>query len=401
MSEHMPLSCVRVVEISAFVAAPLGGMTLAQLGAEVIRIDPLGGNIDAHRWPITNDGNSIYWPSLNKGKQSVTLNLKSENGQAVAKDIIREADVVLTNLPARGWLSYDALTEINEHLIMLRLTGDYDGSPAVDYTVNAASGFPFITGDGSSPINHALPAWDVIAGLYISTGIIGALFERERSGTGQEITVALSDTMLATVGNLGYIAEQQLTGGTRGALGNGLYGAYGQTFATRDNKYVMIVAISNRQWDAIGTATGLTERLDMIGPMMGVDLRTEGGRYKAREAIDAVLRPWFAENTAAEASAQLKAAGALQGVFQTFEELVTQDPRCSTANPLFTEIDQPGLGRVLAPGLPVAYGRSTLAGATPAPLLGSSTERVLRTVTQKTSEDIQLLRDQGVIDASN
>lgn len=373
-----PLTGLKVVEISAFVAAPLGAMTLAQLGADVIRIDPIGGNIDANRWPISDDGTSIYWASLNKGKRSVTLDLKSEEGQKIATDLIAEAGTLVTNLPARGWLSYENLVQHREDLVMLRLGGWHDGSPAVDYTVNAASGFPIITGDDVSPVNNALPAWDVAAGLYIANGIMAAELDRRSSGKGQEIKLALSDVMLATVGNLGYIAEVQTTGKTRGPLGNGLYGAYGQSFETSDGRQIMVAVISNKHWRGLGKATGLSEKLDMIGPLLDVDLSTEGGRFEAREAIDAVVRPWFAAHTADEASQLLASAGVLQGQFQTFEELVNNDPRCSLENPLFGEIDQPGVGRVMAPRVPLQFGGTPTAEAVAAPTLGGDTEIVLR-----------------------
>ncbi len=382
-----PLTGLKIVEISAFVAAPLGSMTLAQLGADVIRIDPIGGNIDANRWPISDDGTSIYWASLNKGKRSVTLDLKSEEGQKIATQLIAEAGTLITNLPARGWLSYENLKQHREDLIMLRLGGWHDGSPAVDYTVNAASGFPIITGDDERPVNNAVPAWDVAAGLYISNGIMAAELDRRSSGKGQEITLALSDVMLATVGNLGYIAEVQATGKTRGALGNGLYGAYGQSFECSDGRRVMVVVISNKHWRGLGAATDLSEKLEMIGPLLDVDLSTEGGRFEAREAIDAVVRPWFGAHTLAEAEAALKDAGVLVGGFQTFEELVTSDPRCSSENPMLTEIDQPGVGRVLAPRVPLQFGGTPVADAVPAPQLGAHTDTVVAEATKMQKQD--------------
>ncbi|MFF1880718.1 CoA transferase [Pseudarthrobacter sp. NPDC058196] len=392
-----PLAGLKVVEISAFVAAPLGGMTLAQLGAEVIRIDPIGGNIDHSRWPVTKDGTSIYWASLNKGKKSVALDLKSEEGQAVAAEIIASAGILITNLPERGWLSYENLSKHRADLVMLRLNGNQDGSPAVDYTVNASSGFPTVTGFDEAQVNNTLPAWDVAAGLYIATGVLAAELERGRSGKGQEITIALSDVMLATVGNLGYIAEIQTNGNSRGPLGNALYGAYGQSFATADGREVMVVAISNRQWRSLGEATGLTEKLAMIGPMLDVDLTTEGGRFEAREAIDAVLRPWFARHAAEDATKRLADAGVLQGVFRTFEQLVHEDPRCTTDNPLFTEIEQTGVGRVLAPRSPLTYHGSQASEAVPAPVLGENTEEVLASVLGKSEEDIGRLHLHQVI----
>lgn len=393
-----PLSGLKVVEISAFVAAPLGGMTLAQLGADVIRIDPIGGNIDANRWPISDDGTSIYWASLNKGKRSVTLDLKSEEGQKIATDLIADAGTLITNLPARGWLSYENLVQHREDLVMLRLGGWHDGSPAVDYTVNAASGFPIITGEDDRPVNNALPAWDVAAALYISNGIMAAELDRRSSGKGQEITLALSDVMLATVGNLGYIAEVQATGKTRGPLGNGLYGAYGQSFETADGRQLMIAVISNKHWRGLGKATGLSEKLEMIGPLLDVDLTTEGGRFEAREAIDAVVRPWFAAHTLAEAEAALKDAGVLVGGFQTFEELVNDDPRCTVQNPLLTEIDQAGVGRVLAPRVPLRFGQTPVADAVPASPLGGDTEAVLADVLGLNADEVTGLRGSSTID---
>lgn len=392
-----PLAGVRIVEISAFVAAPLGSMTLAQLGAEVIRIDPIGGNIDHTRWPVTADGDSIYWASLNKGKRSVTLDLKSEDGQRLATELIASAGILITNLPARGWLSYENLAQHRPDLIMLRLTGNHDGSPAVDYTVNASSGFPTVTGFDAQQTNNALPAWDVTAGLYMTTGVLSAELERRSSGQGQEINIALSDVMLATVGNLGYIAEVQTNGSTRGPLGNALYGAYGQSFATVDGREVMVVAISNRQWRSLGEATGLTDKLAMIGPMLDVDLATEGGRYDAREAIDAVLRPWFAARTATEATTRLADAGVLQGIFRTFEQLVHEDPRCTTDNPLFSEIDQPGVGRVLAPSLPLVFRGTPVPAAVPAPLLGEHTDEVLAEVLGTSDAELTRLREHRVL----
>lgn len=261
---------------------------------------------------------------------------------------------------------------------MLCLGGWHDGSPAVDYTVNAASGFPIITGDDERPVNNAVPARDVAAGLYISNGIMAAELDRRTSGKGQEITLALSDVMLATVGNLGYIADVQATGKTRGALGNGLYGAYGQSFECAEGRQEMVVVISNKHWRGLGKATGLTEKLEKIGPLLDVELNTEGGRFEAREAIDAVVRPRFAAHGSEDATRLLGEAGVLVGGFQTFEELVNSDPRCSTENPMFTEIDQPGIGRVLAPRVLLKFGGTPVADAMPAPQLGEDTDNVQR-----------------------
>jgi 2-methylfumaryl-CoA isomerase len=225
------LTDLRIVEVSAFIAAPLGGMTLAQLGAEVIRIDPLGGNVDYRRWPLNETGESLYWASLNKGKRSVTIAMNRPEGQEIARALITAGGdghgILLTNLPARGWLDYDVLRRERDDLIMLQLTGNPDGSTAVDYTINCASGFPYATGASEEPVNHVVPVWDVAAGLYMATGLLAAERHRARTGRGQKISLSLADVMLATVSNLGFTGEVEVNGQGRRPLGNDLYGAYG------------------------------------------------------------------------------------------------------------------------------------------------------------------------------
>jgi 2-methylfumaryl-CoA isomerase len=369
------LEGLRVVEVSAFVAAPIGGMTLAALGAEVVRIDPIGGNIDIGRWPLAPSGTSLYWAGLNKGKRSVELALDKPEGRRLAAALIREAGILLTNLPAaEGWMSYAALAAERPDLIMLRLTGTHDGGNAIDYTVNAAVGFPVATGSDAAPVNHVLPAWDVAAGLYLCTGLLGAERRRRLTGQGGEVTLALSDVAYATAANLGYLADVQVNGHVRPPIGNWLYGAFGRDFATKDGRHVMLAAISNRQWRAIGKATGLGDKLAMIGPLMEVDLDDEGGRYAAREAIAAVLAPWFAARTLAEVRAALDGSGVLWGPYQDFGQMAREDPRCSAANPLFAEIEQPGVGRLLAPRAPLMPSPPPR----PAPRLGADTRLVLK-----------------------
>ncbi len=400
-SSKAPLAGLRVVEVSAFVAAPLGGMTLAQLGAEVIRIDPIGGNIDAGRWPLAPSGASIYWAGLNKAKRSITLALDTPEGQEIAASLITapgaENGIVLTNLPTRGWMGFDALRARRDDLIMMRLVGNHDGSGALDYTVNCASGFPMATGADAAPVNHVLPAWDVAAGLYLALGIVAAERVRRATGAGQEAVLALSDVMLATVGNLGYIGDVQVNGTVREPIGNHLYGAFGRDFATADGRHAMLVAISNRQFRAIGKATGLAAKLEMVGPLMDVDMATEGGRYAARHAIAAVLEPWFAARSLAQVRAELDGTGVLWGPYQDFGQLVAEDPRCSPANPMFAEVDQPGVGRVLTPRIPLSLTGSPGIPPTAAPVLGQDTDAVLAEVLGYGQAQIAKLRGKDIL----
>jgi 2-methylfumaryl-CoA isomerase len=395
------LQDLRIVELSAFVAAPLGGMTMAQMGADVIRIDPIGGGIDYGRWPVTRDGASLYWAGLNKAKRSLALALDKPEGREIARAVITApgagGGIVLTNLPPLRGLDFATLKEARSDVLMLRLIGNRDGSAAVDYTVNAASGFPLVTGQGGSPVNHVLPAWDIAAGLYLATGLLAAERHRSRTGQGQEIVAALADVMLATVGNLGYIADVQINGASRPAIGNDLYGSFGRDFVTADDQRVMIIALTRRQWRALGEATGLRERLAMIVPMMDVNLDTEAGRYEARDAIAALLSRWCATRTLDDVRHAFAGTGVLWGHFQNFSQLVQSDLRCSEANPLFAMVDQPGIGRYLMPGLPLEFSAEPRRPPPPAPRLGEHTDAVLAEVLGFSSSEIGRLRDQGIV----
>lgn len=400
------LQDLRIVEFSAFVAAPLGGMTMAQFGAEVIRIDPIGGAIDYNRWPVTDSGASLYWAGLNKAKRSVALALNRPEGRELAQAIATApgagGGIVMTNLPPLPGLDYAGLKAKREDVILLRLTGNRDGSAAVDYTVNAASGFPLVTGNstgtgpGALPVNHVLPAWDIAAGLYLSTALLAAERHRARTGQGQEVTAALSDVMLATVGHLGYVGDVHVNGRSRPAIGNDLYGSFGRDFVAADGRRVMIIALTPRQWRAIGRATGLADALAMIGAMLQVDLDTETGRYEARDMIAALLVRWCGKKTLDEIREAFDGSGVLWGPFQNFVELARDDPRCSPANPLFAEVDQPGIGRYPMAGLPLDFSASAREPTRPAPRLGEHTDQVLAEVLGFSATAITRLREAGI-----
>jgi 2-methylfumaryl-CoA isomerase len=397
------LEGMRVVEGSAFVAAPLGGMTLAQLGADVIRFDPIGGGLDRNRWPVTEEGKSLFWTGMNKGKRSIQVDLRSPAGQELATALITapgdEAGLFLTNFPARGWLDYEALREGREDLIMVSINGNYDGTSAVDYTVNPATGFPWATGPRhlSVPFNHLLPAWDAITGTLAAGGMLAAERHRTRTGEGQLVRVALSDVAFAMVGNLGKIAEAQICRRERPKDGNYLYGAFGRDFLTKGAQRIMIVALTLRQWRSLVEATGLGETFEALERMLDVDLDKEGDRFAAREVIGATLKPWTTARTLDEIREVFDAHGVCWGPYQTFMELVDGDPRCSTDNPMFDEVEQPGIGSHLMPGSPLEFGQVERVPVRRAPLLGEHTDEVLAEVLGLSDAEIGRLQEDGVV----
>ena len=263
---------------------------------------------------------------------------------------------------------------------MMNVTGNPDGSTAVDYTLNCAVGFPFVTGPahGSppvNPVNHVLPAWDAITGVTAALGILAAERHRQGTGQGQYIRLPLADVAFSMVGNLGYIAEVQVNGEDRQSTGNYLYGGYGRDFTTRDNRIIYVVVVTRRQWQALGEATGTADRLAMIEPLLNVDLLREGDRFRAREVISAVLAPWFLERTLEEVRTAFEGTAVCWGPYQTFRQAVEEDPRCSTRNPLFAWVEQPGIGSYLVPGSPLQYSEVGRASAPARPGAGRAHRR--------------------------
>jgi 2-methylfumaryl-CoA isomerase len=397
------LEGMRVIEGSAYVAAPLGGMTLAQMGADVIRFDPIGGGLDRTRWPVNEEGTSLFWAGLNKGKRSIQVDLRSERGQDVLTELITapgpDGGIVLTNFPLQGWLDYEQLAERRPDLIMVSIVGNHDGSSAVDYTVNPSTGFPWATGPRhlSVPFNHLLPAWDAITGTLAAAGVLAAERHRARTGKGQLVRIALSDVAFAMVGNLGKIAEAQVLQRERRKDGNYLYGAFGRDFLTSEGRRIMIVALTGRQWRSLVEATELHEAFETLENLMNVDLSKEGDRFRAREVIGAVLKPWTISRSYDEIAAIFDAHDVCWGRYQTFRELVQEDPRCSTDNPMFEQVEQPGIGTYLVPGSPVDFGEVDRLPPRRAPLLGEHTDEVLSELLGLGDAEIGRLYDQGVV----
>jgi len=397
------LEGLQVVEGSAFIAAPSGGMTLAALGASVIRFDPIGGGLDYRRWPVTNDGESIYWRDLNKGKQSIAVDLRSDEGRELLTALItadgKDAGLFLTNFPARGWLSYDALRKHREDLIQVSITGDRHGGTALDYTVNARAGFPFLTGPDDDPRlnNSALPAWDFLCGKEAAIGLLAAERYRQRHGHGQEIKLALADVAFATVSALGYIGEIAVNDEERGRHGNRLYGAFGRDFSTSDHETVMVVGISGRQWKSLVEATGSTDAIAALEQRHGLNFKDEGDRFRAHDDIAAIFEPWFSSQRFAQVSEKLNEHGVCWGRYQSMRTMVEQDIDVSIDNPMFSSIDQPGIGTYLAAGTPLDFGGLDRLDALPAPSLGQHTDQILSDRLGLSSHAIGQLHDRGIV----
>ena len=308
------LKGLKVVEGAAFIAGPSCCLQLAQMGAEVIRFDAIGGGPDFSRWPLASNGASYYWDGLNKGKRSIAIALERPEGRALAQRLAASGDgLFVTNYPVDGFLAYEKLVALRPDLICLRVMGWADGRPAVDYTINAAAGVPSMTGhsDDSRPVNHVLPAWDLITGAYGAFALLAAERERRESGKGRELRLALADVAAATLGNLGQVAEVLASGRNRQRGGNELFGAFGRDFVIASGERLMIVAITARQWTAVVKTLGIGEAVAAIEAKAQVSFADEGARYTHRTSLYALVEAAVRDRCVSELAPAFDAAASV------------------------------------------------------------------------------------------
>jgi len=398
------LAGLRVVEGSAFIAGPSCGLHLAQMGAEVIRFDSIGGGPDYRRWPLAPGSDaSLYWEGLNKGKKSIAIDLASPEGRELALAIATapgdNAGLFLTNYPLNGFLSHDALKARRDDIITVRVMGWADGAPGVDYTINAAVGVPMMTGpaDHAGPVNHVLPAWDLLGGAYAAFAMTSALLRRRASGEGAEIRVPLSDLAATSLSHIGQVAEV-LTGGDRPRLGNDLFGAFGRDFLCADGARLIVIAITPRQWAA------LVEALDLAAPITALEAelgtafkRDEGARFIYRNRLFPLFEAAFATRTVVDLQPLFDAGGVTWGRYRTLHEAATTDARLFTGNPQFQTIAHPSGLTYPAAGTAATLGGEARGAVVAAPRLGQHTDEILATILGLDSSAIARLHDKGLV----
>lgn len=397
------LKGLRVVEGSAFVAAPTCGLYLAQFGAEVIRFDNIGGGPDFRRWPLAENGMSLYWEGLNKAKKSVAIDLGRPEGREIAQRLAAapgdEGGLFVTNFPVDGFLSYERLKALRDDLICVRVMGWADGSQGMDYTINAALGLPQMTGPvgDERPVNHVLAAWDLLTGAYCAFTLVSALLARMKGRGGREIRCSLSDIGAATMANLGFTAETMLTGHQRPRMGNDVYGAFGRDFTTKDGQKLMLLAITPKQWSKALDALGIGAEAAALEAELGVSFaKDEGLRFTHRARLYPLFERAFAAKTAAELTPAFDAGGVTWGAYQTLDAAL-QDPRLYKDNPLFEAVAHPSGLTYPAPGAMGVIPQDARLPVKPAPRLGQHTEEVLAEVLGLDGGEIARLHDAGIV----
>lgn len=399
------LTDMRVIEGASFVAAPSCTMHLAQMGAEVIRFDPIGGGPDFHRWPRAANGASYFWEGLNKGKKSVALDLRHPEGKEIAVALITApgdgAGLFVTNFPVSGFLAHDGLAARRKDLITLRVMGHADGRAAVDYTVNPKVGFPYLTGPedlGDAPVNHVLPAWDLLAGMHGATALLAAERFRWQTGLGQELQLPLTDLAAATLGNLGQIAEAAIEGVTRPRHGNALYGAFGRDFCTADGRRIMLVGLTEGQWRSLVRCLGITRQIEALEAELGLSFdKDEGLRFKHRERLFTIVEAAVANESYETLAVKLDSEGVCWAPYRNVTQALAEDPDLSLQNPVFAQVAHPSGASYITPGLPTHFGGFERDSADAAPHLGAHTEQVLSSILGLSTTQIAHLHDRRIV----
>ena len=394
------LKNMRVIEGAAFIAGPSCCLHLAQMGAKVIRFDSLKGAPDGARWPVAPNGASYYWEGLNKGKRSIAINLEMPEGRQLAQRLAASGDgLFVTNYPVDGFLSYERLSALRSNLICLRVMGWANGAPAVDYTVNAAVGVPYMTGhsDDKRPVNHVLPAWDLMAGAYSAFALLAAERERRASGRGRELRLALSDLAAATLGNLGQVAEVSASGADRPRSGNDIFGAFGRDFLTADGERLMIVAITPRQWSGLVQALAIGTAVTALEKTTGVSFAIEGARYIHRETLFQIVEAVVRARRSEDLAASFDAAGVCWSRYQALTRALSVDGRLFADNPIFSPVSHATTGTYATPGAALRIPSEDRLSADSAPRLGQHTDQVLSELLGLNGAEIGRLHDEGIV----
>jgi 2-methylfumaryl-CoA isomerase len=395
------LSGLSLIEASSFVASPSAGLYCAQMGMEVVRVDQIGGGPDFHRWPVTATNDSLYWENLNRAKKSVALDLSRPEGREVLQSLVRASGQFITNFPADGFLSHETLVAGRADLVTVRVMGLADGRPALDYTVNNSVGYPMMTGVGPEPVNHVLPAWDLLSGAHAAFSLLALILHRNATGKGGEARLPLSDVAIGTVANIGGLAEVLVSGKNRPRLGNAVYGLFGKDFITADGVRSMIVVVTPRQWKNLVKSLDLDEAIAAIEAEHGVSFATDDGiRFAHRDLLFPLFEQSIGARKHADLTAALNAGGVVHSEYRTMLE-AAQDPVLVGANPIFASSTNPSGLDYLAAGSFATLPQHQRNPPKPAPRNGQHSEEVLIKYLGLTSAEFGHLVDAGIVGLSS
>jgi len=393
-----PLDGVRILAVSQFGAGPFGTQMLADLGADIIKIEDPGVGGDSARYvpPFQGEADSPYFQSFNRGKRSVSINLRHPDGQAVFHDLVRVSDAVFNNargdLPDKLGLTYDPLKEINPRVVCCSLTGygrtgPRAAEPAFDYLVQGYAGYMAVTGEPDGPPGKCgVSVIDFAGGYAAMVGLMVGLFDAQRTGVGRDVDISLLDTAVSMLSyfavwtlNRDWIAER-----TRSSAHQTIVPA--QNFPTRDG-WIVIFCNKDKFWRDLVETLGAAELAE------DARFRTFGDRFANKDALLPLLQARFATRTTDEWLDRLRGRVPCAPVNDVRQALA--DPQV-LARDMIVEVEHPDFGTLKEVRSPVRT-EGEIRRPARAPRLGEHTDQILREVLSYSDSTIARLRHAGVI----
>jgi formyl-CoA transferase len=397
MQSPLALCNLRVIELGQLIAGPFAAKTLADFGADVIKIEPPTTGDPLRKWRLLKDGTSVWWQIQSRNKRSIALDLKQAEAQDIVRQLVKDADVLIENFrpgAMEGWgLGPDELLALNPKLIMLRIsgygqTGPYRDKPGFGVVAEAMSGLRHLTAEpGRVPVRVGVSIGDTLASLHGVIGILLALHERHTSGKGQVIDVALYEAVFNCMESL--LPEFSAFGAVREAAGSALPGiAPSNAYKCQDGGYVLIAG----NGDSIFKRLMHTMGRDDLG--LDVGLTDNAGRVKRVEEIDAAIGVWTATLSVAQVLELLDAASVPAGRIYTVADIAT-DPHYQAREMILKTVMADGSALAL-PGIVPKLSRTPGSHRRNAPEIGQDTDAVLQDI-GLTPAQIQALKDKGIV----
>lgn len=390
------LSGLKVIELGQLIAGPFAAKTLADFGAEVIKIEPPGVGDPLRQWRLMKDGTSVWWQVQSRNKRSLALDLKQVEAQELVRKLVSEADVLIENFrpgAMESWgLGPDVLLKLNPGLIMLRIsgygqTGPYKDKPGFGVVAEAMGGMRHLSGEpGRLPVRVGISIGDTLASLHGVIGVLMALHEKQKSGLGQVIDVALYEAVFNCMESL--LPEFSEFGAVRGPAGSALPGiAPTNAYLCKDG-----CALIAGNGDSIFKRLMSTMGRDDLGTDPG--LSNNAGRVKRVEELDAAIGAWTADKTVTEVLVALDAAAVPAGRIYTVQD-IANDPHY-LARGMLAEVQMSDGSRLKVPGMVPKLSRTPGLHRRNAPNLGQDTDAVL-TELGITAAQIQAMRQRGIV----
>jgi len=391
-----PLSGLRVVELGQLIAGPFAAKTLADFGAEVVKIEPPGSGDPLRQWRLLKDGTSVWWQVQSRNKRSLAMDLKTPEAQDIVRQLARDADVLIENFrpgAMEAWgLGPDDLLALNPRLIMLRIsgygqTGPYRDKPGFGVVAEAMSGLRHLTAEpGRVPVRVGVSIGDTLASLHGVIGILMALHERERSHKGQVIDVALYEAVFNCMESL--LPEYSAFGAVRQAAGSALPGIAPSNAYRCNDGYVLIAGNGDSIFKRLMHALGRDD--------LGLDpaLKDNAGRVQRVQDIDAAIGAWTAERSVTQVLEVLDQAEVPAGRIYTVADIAA-DPHYQ-ARGMIEQVQMTDGSPLAVPGIVPKLSRTPGNHRRNAPALGQDTVEVLCGM-GLSMDQIQSLKDKGIV----